>query len=239
MVNAMAMQYNTMERSTVACTSGNSARLSNRTFLGGKQVVAKKNTPRAAAYAPLKVHAALTAEGKAATIEKLKGEVDRSMLVAAMTYQGMSVGKIKELRKSLPPTTKLIVSKNTLMKRAVTESDFEPLAEHLSGPNCFIFADEENVKETVKACGKFQKDLAKQNVELEWTAACMDGTLYMPKDVSKLETLPTRLELIAKVASLIKQVPTKTALAVKAVPNKVGYAAKALKDKKEEEGASA
>eukprot|EP00959_Pyramimonas_sp_CCMP1952_P383239 8030393-Pyramimonas_sp.AAC.3 len=29
--------------------------LGNRAFLAGKQVVAKKNTPRAAAYAPLKV----------------------------------------------------------------------------------------------------------------------------------------------------------------------------------------
>ena len=37
--------------------------------------------------------AALSAEGKTATIDKLKAEVDRSMLVAAMTYQskGMSV----------------------------------------------------------------------------------------------------------------------------------------------------
>eukprot|EP00976_Prorocentrum_cordatum_P085106 1185930-Prorocentrum_minimum.AAC.2 len=73
-------------------------------------------------------------------------------------------------------------------------------------------------------------------VQLEWTAACMDGTVYQASDVTKLETLPTRLELIAKIASLIKQVPTKTALAVKAVPRKVGYAAKALQDKLEEEG---
>jgi large subunit ribosomal protein L10 len=233
----MAMQYNTIERSTVACTSGNSARLGNRAFLGGKQVAAKKSMPRAAAYAPLKVDAALSAEGKTATIDKLKAEVDRSMLVAAMTYQskGMSVAKIKELRKSLPATTKVVVSKNSLVKRAVADTPFAPMAEELSGPNCFIFADEEGVKETIKTCNDLRKTMKKANVELKWTAACMDGTLYSSGDVDKLETLPTRLELIAKVASLIKQVPTKTALAVKAVPNKVGYAAKAYKDKLEEE----
>ena len=49
-----------------------------------------------------------------------------------MAVRTVQVAKVKELRKSLPATSKLVVSKNTLMKRAVAETDFEPIAEHLT-----------------------------------------------------------------------------------------------------------
>ena len=49
-------------------------------------------------------------------------------------------------------------------------------------------------------------------------------------DVAALKNMPTKAELMQKVAVLIKRVPTKLALAVKAVPRKVAYGVKALAD---------
>mmetsp|Transcript_39975 Transcript_39975/g.67033 ORF Transcript_39975/g.67033 Transcript_39975/m.67033 type:complete len:243 (-) Transcript_39975:333-1061(-) len=235
-MSAMSMQCNTFERSTAACTSGNTARRSN--FLGGKQVVAKKAiVPRAVAYAPLKVQAALTKDGKVETISKLRETAEKSMMVAAMTYQGMSVGEVRALRKALPASSQLVISKNTLMKRAMTGTSFEGMADNLTGPNCFIFADEDNYKMTVKACSDNMKVMKKKkNVELLWTAACMDGSLFSGADVKNLETLPTRLELIAQVAMLINQVPTNLAVAIKAAgAQSIFNAIDALKTKLEEE----
>lgn len=233
-MSAMAMQYNTFERSTVACTSGNSAR---RSTFAGKQVVAKKAAaPRAVAYAPLKVQAALTKDGKVETITKLREQADKSLLVAAMTYQGMSVGEVRSLRQSLPDTTTVIISKNTLMKRAMAGTPFEGMADNLTGPNCFIFADEDNYKETVKACNANMKNFAKNDIELEWTAATLDGSVFFGKDVKSLETLPTRVELIAKIAMLVNKVPTNVACVVNAAGAQGVYnAINALKVKLEDE----
>ena len=57
---------------------------------------------------------------------------------------------------------------------------------------------------------------------------------YTGKSIDTVTSLPTKLELITKIAQGIKAVPTKVGLGVKAVPNKLGRAFGAIKDKLEE-----
>jgi large subunit ribosomal protein L10 len=64
----------------------------------------------------------------------------------------------------------------------------------------------------------------------------MEGLAYKDKAIEAVVSLPTKLELITKIAQGIKAVPTKVARGVKAVPNKLGRAFGALKDKIEKEG---
>lgn len=54
------------------------------------------------------------------------------------------------------------------------------------------------------------------------------------KDLETIVSLPSKLELITKVAQGIKAVPTKVARGVKAVPSKVGRAFAAIRDQLEE-----
>ena len=70
---------------------------------------------------------------------------------------------------------------------------------------------------------------------MEFTQGCLDGQVFTPADLKKLEDLPSKQELIAKIAGMIKQMPTKVALAVNALPRKTAYAVKAVKDKMEDE----
>ncbi len=62
------------------------------------------------------------------------------------------------------------------------------------------------------------------------SGACMDGKFMTPAEFRKLEKMPTKQELIATIARLIKQVPTKVAVSVKQVPTKLAYGVKALAD---------
>ena len=64
----------------------------------------------------------------------------------------------------------------------------------------------------------------------------MDGIAHKDKAIEAVVSLPTKKELITKIAQGIKAVPTKVARGVKAVPNKLGRAFGALKDKIEKEG---
>jgi ribosomal protein L10 len=42
------------------------------------------------------------------------------------------VGEVRALRKALPASSQLVISKNTLMKRAMTGTSFEGMADNLT-----------------------------------------------------------------------------------------------------------
>ena len=60
----------------------------------------------------------------------------------------------------------------------------------------------------------------------------MDGQFIAANKIEPLENLPTKIDLITKIAVGIKQVPTKLARGTKGNANKLGYAAKAIAEGK-------
>jgi len=68
-----------------------SCSLSGRAHLGGKAVVSRASVRRVAAATPLQVQAARTVESKKEVVAGLKEQVEKSLLVAGMQYQGLSV----------------------------------------------------------------------------------------------------------------------------------------------------
>ena len=62
----------------------------------------------------------------------------------------------------------------------------------------------------------------------------MENIVVTGKELEQVVGLPTKLELITKVAQGIKAVPTKVAKGVKAVPSKLGRAFAAIRDQLEE-----
>ena len=71
--------------------------------------------------------------------------------------------------------------------------------------------------------------------EFDLKVAVFENTAYTGKSIEAVVNLPTKADLITKIALGIKAVPTKVARGVKAVPNKLGRAIGALKTKLEEE----
>lgn len=68
--------------------------------------------------------------------------------------------------------------------------------------------------------------------------AVMDGKVVAPADFKKLKDLPTKKELMAKIAMLINKVPTKLAVAIDAVPRKVAIAVKRVSEIDEDKSKS-
>ncbi len=73
-----------------------------------------------------------------------------------------------------------------------------------------------------------------KGMELQWNGAVMDGKFVKPKDIAKLESLPTKKQLIGQIAGAIKQVTTKVARASNGVSLKMAYGVKAIADGKSE-----
>eukprot|EP00899_Mesostigma_viride_P026331 jgi/Mesvir1/6883/Mv09049-RA.2 len=145
----------------------------------------------------------------------------------------LQVKYMQGLRRALPPNCSVVVAKNTLVGVAIKDDPkLAKLNQLLEGPKAWLLADEDNVAAAVKAVRKYEKE---NKAEDKFKGAVLDGQFIPADQITKLESLPTKLEVITKVAVSIKMVTTKVALGIKAVPRSVGYAAKALADKKAEE----
>ena len=58
----------------------------------------------------------------------------------------------------------------------------------------------------------------------------MDEKFLAPSELKPLESLPTKMDLIQKIAVGLKQVPTKVAHGTKQIPSKIGYGVRAIAD---------
>lgn len=166
--------------------------------------------------------------------------LEESSVVVGLRYQGLSVKQMQEFRKTLPKEgATLVVCKNTLLKLAADKvegwGDLKPAAK---GDNAWLFVQEENISEGIKAYLNFQKDLKDalpqeerdEAAILEMSGGVMAGSALTPADLKRLEKLPTKTELMATLARLLNQLPTKVAVSVKQVPTKVALGVKALAD---------
>ena len=171
---------------------------------------------------------------------KLVPLLEGSSVVVGLRYQGLSVKQMQQFREALPKEgAKLLVCKNTLLKRAADEVEgWSELKTAAKGDNAWLFIQEDHVAESIKAYVKFQnkvkegvpKDQRDDFVPLTVSGGAMSGEAITAADIKRLENLPTKQQLIATIARLIKQVPTKVAVSVKQVPTKVALGIKALAD---------
>jgi len=154
---------------------------------------------------------------------------DETMLVAGIKYQGLTVKEMIRFRRELPEGSHLVVAKNTLMVKASENTKFATIAECATGMNAWLFVDE-NVAPCVKGIKKLTKDWQKDGLEVDFAGAVLDGKYIQPQDMGALEKLPTKKDLMAKIAGCVKQVPTKIARGTKGVPLNLAYGAKAIAD---------
>ena len=176
-----------------------------------------------------------TKAGKIAIFERTKNLLEKSSMVLVVPIEGVTKEQVDMLRKELPKDSKASVVKNAIMRKTVEGTPFEALKPQLKNENMFFFIPEGKAKPSYDAYKKWQKEVKRTEPEFDAKCAVMEGSLYTGKALEAVVALPTKLELITKIAQGIKAVPLKVAKGVKAVPNKVGRAFAAVKDKMEED----
>lgn len=206
-------------------------------------MISRASMRRTASAAPLQVQAARSAASKVEVVAALKETVSSSLLVAGLQYQGLSVKEVMEFRRALPADAKFVIAKNTMMQLAVKDTEFAGFSDGLKGANGFLLVGEDGMKSALKACSALQKanelkrKTNKKLMTVEFTQGFFDGQAFSPAQLKQLEDLPSKIELITKIAQLVQQVPTKVARAVNGVPLKTAYAVKAIQTKMEDEQA--
>ncbi len=164
-----------------------------------------------------------TLENKKEIVSELKEALDKAQLALVINYGGLSVAEITDLRNRLRPKGAVCkVTKNTLMRIAVDgDENWQPMTEFLKGTSAFVLI-EEDLGGAIKEYQAFKKDTKKT----ELIGGVMEGRALNQDDIKAITDLPTKEELIARIAGAINAIPTKLAVGVKQVPTKLAVGIK-------------
>ena len=163
------------------------------------------------------------------TLAKIKEDIDAASAIWVVDYRGLTVKQAQELRRSIRETgAHLTVYKNTLMKIALADKELPTMEEVLQGPSAFVFAGND-----AAAAAKAIKDFAKENQNLVLKGGVMDGQQYNAAEVEAIASLPSREELIAKIAGAISGVARGLAVTINGVPSGLAQCIKQIAEQKD------
>lgn len=161
---------------------------------------------------------------KVAIVEEITGKLNDSLAVFVTEYRGMTVGQLADLRSPLREAgAEHKVYKNTLARLAAANAGYDSLAEHLLGPTALTFVTGDSV-----AAAKALVDQAKANPLLVVKGGVLGESPMSADDVKALASLPSREELLAKLAGAFQAPLVKTAGLLGALPRNFAYGLDAL-----------
>jgi large subunit ribosomal protein L10 len=132
-----------------------------------------------------------------ADLESAFRGTDTAILV---DYRGLNVPQVTELRRQLRAVrAQYKVVKNTLAKRALKGTAFEPLDQHFVGTIAVAYTGDDPV-----ALAKALTTFAKGAPTLQIKAAVVQGRSVAAGEVTDLATLPGKPELYAKLLFLLQ-----------------------------------
>lgn len=166
---------------------------------------------------------------KVAIVEEITAKLNSSLAVFVTEYRGLSVGQMANLRAPLREAgAEHKVYKNTLARIAATDAGFEGLNEYLLGPTSLTFVTGDSV-----AAAKALLDQSRLTPMLVIRGGMLGTSLMSADDVKALATLPSRDELLARLAGAFQAPLVKTAGLLQALPRNFAYGLSALIERQE------
>jgi large subunit ribosomal protein L10 len=166
---------------------------------------------------------------KVAIVEEITAKLKDARAVFVTEYRGMTVGQMADLRIPLREAgAEHKIYKNTLARLAVTAAGLDDLTEHLGGPTALTFVTDDSV-----GAAKALVDMAKTNPALVIKGGMLGDSPISADDIKALASLPSREELLAKLAGALQAPLSKTARLLNALPQKFAYGLTALIEKQD------
>ena len=153
---------------------------------------------------------------KEAKVNELADSIKNSKLVLLVDYRGITVADDTKLRKDLREANGQIeVIKNNIIKRALDANKESGLDDVLEGPTAIVSSTEEYLQ-PLKAVYKFTKD--HENYKIK--GGIIEGEIKSVEEILTLAKLPSREELLAKLAGSLLGTISKLAVALDQVKTK-------------------
>ena len=142
----------------------------------------------------------LNLEQKESVVAEVAEVAAKAFSAVAAEYRGLTVGQMTELRqKARESGVYLRVVKNTLVRRAVENTEFACIQDALVGPLVMAFSLEDP-----GAAARLVKDFSKINAKLETKFVSVGGKLLGASELERLSKLPTKDQAISMLMSVMK-----------------------------------
>ena len=174
----------------------------------------------------------LNLEQKKALVAEVSEKVSQAQAIVLAEYRSLEVGQITLLRaKARGAGVYFRVLKNTLARRAVSDTPLAGLAKHMVGPLVY------GISTDPVSAAKVINDFAKSNDKLVIKAGAMPDQVMSAKEVVTLASMPSRQELLARLMGTMQAPVTKLAQTLNEVPGKFARTLAALRDQQEKQAA--
>ena len=151
---------------------------------------------------------------KGPIVDEIVEKCNASKALVVVTYHGLSVSKLEELRRALrKENCRLHVYKNTLVERAAEKLGYNDLKPLLEGPNAIVFCeDPTQCLKTIVKYSKRYKDI------FTVKGAVIEGSFCDANSVVALSKIPGGKQGLLSMFLSVLQAPVRQfACAVKAV----------------------
>jgi large subunit ribosomal protein L10 len=164
-------------------------------------------------------------------VVELKKQIEGSAALLLTEYRGLTVSEITELRKSLRDGgARFAVIKNTLMRRALEQTDAAGLGSLFDGPSAVAFVHEDPV-----AAAKSVTAAAKKFPALVLKGGFVEGRVLSAEEAKVLADLESREVMLSRLAGLMKGEMSRAAAAFQAAQARFLSLLEAFKAKLPEE----
>lgn len=171
---------------------------------------------------------ALTRAEKEDVIAEVAAQVATAETIVFAEYRGLEVAAMTALRKQARAEgVYLRVLKNSLVKRAIAGTPYEPMAGKLAGPLLYGMSTDP------VACAKVLDGFAKTNDKLVLKGGAMTATPLDQAGIKALADLPSRDELLSKLLGTMQAPAAKFVRTLNEVPTGFARALAAVRDQKE------
>lgn len=157
---------------------------------------------------------ALTKQEKTTQLEQLAEAFRGVESAILLDFKGLNVPQVTELRRQVRAAKgQYRVVKNTLARRALQGTGFEPLAEFFQGTTAIAYTGTDPV-----ALARTLTGFAKTAPALTIRAAVVQGRRIGADEVAELASLPGKAELFAKLLFLLNAPMTRLVTVLNAAP---------------------
>jgi len=169
----------------------------------------------------------LNLQQKQAVVAEVAKEVAGAKAIVMVENRGLPVADMTQLRaKARASGIYFRVVKNTLVRRAVADTPYAPLADKMVGPLAYGMGPDP------VAVAKVLSDFAKGHEKFVITGGAMPGQMMSAKEITALATLPSREELLSKLAGTMQAPIAKFVRTLNEVPTKFVRGLAAVRDAK-------
>jgi len=166
-------------------------------------------------------------------INEIKTRVDKTPYVLLTDYTGMQVPQFNELRNRLSgANAELRVVKNTLLRRALKDSNLPDLETYLHGQSAVVLGDAD-----ISAAAKILKNFAAEFQKPKLKVGILDKAVLDVPQIMALADLPSKGVLQAKLLGLLMAPASTLVRLINTPASQVAQVLKAYSEKGEKAAA--